>query len=126
MYRPIFLLAGLPQFFGALGHAYLGERDIFPKLAVAKTGLQPEQLRILRVTWHVASLTFTLLGAVLLVLAGKPTELSSAETWIARGVALWYWFTGIACLLFWDRRKPQPWVFVTTSFLVLSGLRLTP
>jgi hypothetical protein len=51
MSRPLFLIVALPQFLGAFGHAYIGERDIVTKLTVASTGLDPSAIRIVRVTW---------------------------------------------------------------------------
>jgi hypothetical protein len=126
MIRTLILAAALPQFFGACGHAYLGERDIFPKLAVASTGLAPASLRILRLTWHLASLSFVLMGSTLTLLAFKAGPLSKNERRIAIAVSLWYAITGIACVGYWDYTKPQSWVFLLTAVFIQLGLHWTP
>jgi len=126
MSRPAFLAVAIPQFFGAFGHAYLGERDIFPKLTVASTGLDPPALRILRITWHVASLTFISISATLMALGVKRGGLSRSERWIVAGISVWYAITGIACVGYWDYNKPQSWYFLINSALLQLGLRLTP
>ena len=126
MIRPLFLLVAVPQFFGAFGHAFLGERDIFPKITVASTGLEPAALRVLRVTWHSASLTFVFMSGVLTLLGLKKGVLSRLERWIVMGIAAWYALEGIACVGYWDSKKPQPWFFVLNSVLIQMGLYYTP
>ena len=126
MSRPIFLAVAIPQFFGAFGHAYLGERDIFPNLTVASTGLDPSALRILRVTWHVASLTFVSFSVALMALGLKQGVLSKSEQRIVLGISVWYAITGIACVGYWDHNKPQSWFFLINSALLGLGLRWTP
>jgi len=126
MYRPLFLIAALPAFFGTFGHSYLGERDIFPKLLAAKTGLQPAQLRILRITWHTTSLTFAFLGSTLTVLGLKTSPLSQAEHWICIGISIWFALCGIACLTYWDKTMPQGSMFLAITGIILAGLRMTP
>lgn len=126
MSRPAFLLVAIPQFFGAFGHAYLGERDIFPKLTVASTGLDPSALRVLRVTWHTTSLTFISISAALMALGVKRGVLSRSERWVVVGISIWYALTGIACVGYWDHKKPQPWLFLINSAMLQLGLRWTP
>jgi len=126
MSRPLFLIAAIPAFFGSFGHSYLGERDIFPKLSTAKTGLQSQQLRIVRVTWHTASLTFALLGFTLTLLGLKNGALTQAEEWIVMAIGAWYAVLGIACVAFWDKTKLQGWSFLGISGAILAGLRVTP
>jgi hypothetical protein len=126
MSRPIFLLVAVPQFLGAFGHAYLGERDIFPKLTVASTGLQPSQLRVLRVTWYTVSLTFGFISIALTALALKRGKLNGTERWIVIGISAWYTLVGIASVGYWDHTKPQPWFFLINGAMVQLGLRWTP
>jgi hypothetical protein len=126
MSRPLFLIAAIPHFIGTFGHSYLGERDIFPKLFVANTGLNMSSLRILRVTWHTASLSFALMGTVLTVLGYKRGLLSRAEKAIVGAITVWNVLAGIACLAYWDRRRPQGWMFLGISGLLQLGLKWTP
>jgi hypothetical protein len=126
MTRALFLLAALPSFFGAFGHSYLGERDIFPKLHASSTGLNPPAIRILRVTWHTASLSFACWGSVLAILAFKSGLLSREERWIVGGISIWYALTGIACIKYWDRKRAQGWVFLAICGMLQLGLWLTP
>jgi len=126
MTRPLFLIAALPQFFGLVGHAYLGERDIFPKVTVAKTGLKPASLRVLRLTWHMIAVTFGFMGSVLAVLGFKEGVLTVAERRVAAGISVWYAITGTASVLYWDRKTPQAWVFLVTAGIIQLGLYLTP
>ena len=123
MFRPAFLLVAIPQFFGAFGHAYLGERDIFPKLTVASTGLNPSALRVLRLTWHTLSLTFISISVTLMALGVKRGVLSNSETWMVFGISVWYAVTGIASIVYWNREKPQGWLFLINSVLLQFGLR---
>ena len=126
MTRPLFLLAALPSFFGTFGHSYLGERDIFPKLHAPSTGLNPAAFRILRVTWHTASLSFACLGSVLTILGCKSDLLSREERWIVGGISVWYAFCGIGCIKYWDRKQPQGWLFLAICGIIQLGLMLTP
>ena len=126
MTRTLFLLAAVPSFFGAFGHSYLGERDIFPKLHTSSTGLNPAASRILRVTWHTASLSFACLGSVLTILGCKAGLLSREERWIVGGISFWYALAGIGCVKYWDRKQPQGWVFFAIAGLIQLGLMLTP
>ena len=126
MHRPLFLIAAFPSFFGAIGHAYLGERAIFPNLLLPETRLSPAQIRILRVTWHLISITFLLFGTILAVFAFKRDELSELERFVVRGIGAWFGIAGVAGALFWDRRKMQPWVFLLMSMSMTAGLHTTP
>jgi hypothetical protein len=126
MSRPLFLIAAIPHFFGTFGHSYLGERDIFPKLFIANTGLNMSSLRILRVTWHTASLSFALMGTALTVLGYKRGLLSRAEKAIVRAITVWNVLAGIACLAYWDRTKMQGWMFLCISGMLQLGLKWTP
>jgi hypothetical protein len=126
MTRLLFLLAALLSFFGAFGHAYLGEREIFPKLHPSAAGLNPPAVRILRVTWHTASLSFACWGSVLTMLACKSGLLSREDRYIVAGISVWYTLTGIGCVKYWDRKKPQGWSFLAISGLIQLGLMLTP
>jgi hypothetical protein len=126
MSKPIYLLVAIPQFLGAFGHAYLGERDIFPKLTVASTGLDPSQLRVLRLTWHTVSLTFAFISIGLMALAMKRGRLSGTERRIVMAFSAWYACVGVAGVGYWDHTKPQPWLFVVNSALLQLGLRWHP
>ena len=126
MSRPLFLIAAIPHFIGTFGHSYLGERNIFPKLFVANTSLNMSSLRILRVTWHTASLSFALMGTALTVLGYKRGLLSRAEKAIVRAITVWNVLAGIACLAYWDSRRPQGWAFLCISGLLQLGLKCTP
>jgi hypothetical protein len=126
MTRLLFLLAALPSFFGAFGHSYLGERDIFPKLHASSTGLNPAALRIIRVTWHSASLSFAFFGSVLIILGCKSGLLSCEERWIVSGISLWYALCGIGSVKYWDRKMLQGWVFLAIFGMLQLGLMLTP
>lgn len=126
MTRPLFLLAALLSFFGTFGHSYLGERDIFPKLHASSTGLNPAAIRILRVTWHTASLSFATLGSILTLLGCKSGLLSRDERWIVGGISVWYALTGVGCIKYWDRKRAQGWVFLAICGMLQLGLMLTP
>ena len=126
MYRPLFLLSAIPQFIGTFGHSYLGERDIFPKLFKANTGVTQSNLRILRVTWHTASLSFALMGTILTVLGYKKGLLSEAERTVVGVISAWNVLAGIACLAYWDKKQPQGWMFCCISILLQLGLKWTP
>jgi hypothetical protein len=126
MSRPYFLVAALPSFFGAFGHSYLGEREIFPKLSVATTGLTPSQLRILRATWHATSITFAFLASVQTILALKTGVLSQAEGWIVTGMSVWYAALGIAAVGYWDPSAFQGYLFLATAAVLQVGLASTP
>jgi len=126
MPRTFFLVVAVPQLLGAFGHAYLGERDIFPKLTVASTGLEPSQLRVLRLTWHTVSLTFGFISVALTALALKKGKLNGTERWIVNGISAWYTLVGIASVGYWDHTKPQPWFFLINGAMIQLGLRRTP
>ena len=124
--RALFLAAAIPQFFGVIGHSTLGEREIFPKLFKGKTGLDGPALRILRATWHVASLSFALQGIILMALAFKSGLLTREERIAVHAISGWNLGTGILCVGYWGRDKPQGWLFIGITTLLQIGLLLKP
>ena len=126
MVRPAFLVVAAPALLGAFGHAYLGERDIFPKITVASTGLLSDSIRVLRLSWHAVSLTFFCFGVALTALGLKRGVLSNSERWVVTGISIWFAIQGIAGVGYWTSTKPQPYLFLLQSALLQGGLRWTP
>src|SRR5256885_10338177 len=114
-------------FFSALSAPLYGEKRDFSKISPATPpGLSPAAIRILRVTWHTASLSFACLGSVLTILGCKSGLLSREERWIVGGISVWYALTGVGCIKYWDRKEAQGWVFLAICGMLQLGLMLTP
>jgi hypothetical protein len=91
-----FLIVAVPSILGAFGHVYLGDRDIFPKITGASTGLSGESIRVLRLAWHAVGLTIILLGVILMALGFKPGALSKSDRLVVTGISIWFAILGIA------------------------------
>jgi hypothetical protein len=122
MTRLAFVIVAVPSLLGAFGHAYLGERDIFPKITVASTGLSGESIRVLRLAWHTVSLTFILFGVILMALGFKRGGLSKSDRWVVTGISIWFAILGIAGVRYWSPTEPQPYLFLIQSALLLGGM----
>jgi hypothetical protein len=120
--RVAFVIVAVPSIVGAFGHAFLGERDIFPKITGASTGLSRESIRVLRLAWHTVGLTFILFGVILIALAFKPGALSKSDRWVATGISIWFAILGVAGVRYWSPTEPQPYLFLVQSALLLGGM----
>jgi hypothetical protein len=93
MTRPAFLIVAVPSILGAFGHANFGDRDIFPKITAASTGLSGESIRVLRLAWHTLGLT---IRVILTALGFKPGALSKSDRLVVTGISVWFAILGIA------------------------------
>jgi hypothetical protein len=122
MTRLAFVIVAVPSIVGAFGHAYLGERDIFPKITVASTGLSGESIRVLRLVWHAVGLTFVLFGVILIALGFKRGGLSKSDRLVVTAISIWFAILGIAGVRYWNPTQPQPYLFLIQSALLLGGM----
>ncbi len=123
MVHPTLLLAAILCVFVSAVHSVLGERKLIGPLLAPERRAAPLDSRfagnVLRYAWHLTSLVWVGIGAVLVALAFGPLDRSATRTLAIIGVL--FFLQGMLTLLI-GRGRHHAWII----FLAIAALTFVP
>jgi hypothetical protein len=114
----LFAIAALLLFFIGIVHSYLGERHLFrrlfalPNLPLLRSD-RPFTERVIRYAWHLTSLAWWGIAALLLVFAFPPVSIRLLQ-WVCGGISV---LTGLVILVTVGKRHPAWLLFLLAGAL---------